>query len=100
MGCVPSSQKNSHQNIGSGHYSDDNWLNRPQEGYHWEQNKGLNSTSKTYGQTANANEKESNEKDGTGVEGYVAAESYGGADGMGAAGCGAGGCGGCGGCGA
>ena len=97
MGCVPSTEKNAHQNVGSGHQSDDGWLNRPQEGYHWEQNKTQNPISKTNGPTTNTNEKEGNEKDGTGVEGYVAVKSYGGADGMAAA-CydGSGGCGGCG----
>ena len=96
MGCVPSSNKDVHQNTGNG---GDNWLNRPQEGYHWEQNKTNNSDSKTGVRNPSAN---ANERDGTGVEGYVAAESYGGADGIGggAAACGAGGCGGCGGCGA
>ena len=91
MGCIPSSQPNVNANGVSS--SDPNWLNRPKEGYHWEQNKVQNTTSKSDGLKSS-----SNERDGTGVEGYVAAESYGGVDGMGAA-CGAGGCGGCGGCG-
>ena len=96
MGCVPSSNKDIHQNTGN---AGDNWLNRPQEGYHWEKNKANNSDSKTGERNTSAT---ANERDGTGVEGYVAAESYGGTDGMGggAAACGAGGCGGCGGCGA
>lgn len=92
MGCVTSSDKTLPQNP-----TGENWLNRPQEGYHWEQNT---TNSKANGQNHNAN---TNERDGTGVEGYVAAEQYGGTDGIGgaAAACGAGGgCGGCGGCGA
>ena len=94
MGCVASSEKTQHPNTG------ENWLNRPNEGYHWEQNKTNNSDSKTNGRNLSAN---MNERDATGVEGYVAADQYGGVDAMGggaAAGCGAGGCGGCGGCGA
>ena len=97
MGCVPSSQKSSQETTANCcNYNDETWLNRPQGGYHWEQNKQQNSNSKGDGRNVIGSE-----KDGTGVEGYVAAESYGGADGIGGvAGCGAGGCGGCGGCGA
>ena len=99
MGCMPSSEKIRHcshtEHNAKSHNSDATWLNRPEEGYHWENNKAQNTNFKKDTRTASASQ-----QDGTGVEGLVAVEAYGAADGMGAAACGAGGCGGCGGCGA
>ena len=93
-------------------YYGDTWLNKPDGGYHWEENQMQNNA--TYDRYV---------KDGAGCEmaaitGMVAvggagigiagvadgmgaaACASGGGDGGAAAGCGAGGCGGCGGCGA
>ena len=120
MGCVKSSQLDQFEKGYGGAYNfnQNTWLNRPPDGYHWEQCKANNKChSKNY---------ERQIREGCGCEGVAIAgiavmggATYGAAAvahglnaaescepyGMGcgaadAAGCGAGGCGGCGGCGA
>ena len=101
MGCIQSGQKSSRKNGEVYHYNNgETWLNRPKEGYHWEQQRSY----------------ERHLNDGTGCEyvvggmagvgmtGMGLADGMG--DGMGAGcdgggdggACGAGGCGGCGAC--
>ena len=108
MGCIQSGQKASRKNGDVYHYNGETWLNRPQEGYHWEQN-----SQRSY-------ERYLNEGTGCEVVAGMAAigttgmgvahvigdgvgagcdgDDGGGADGGAGAACGAGGCGGCGAC--
>ena len=106
MGCVKSKMEKP-KKVCTCPYQGDTWLNKPDEGYHWEQS-----------QMQNNDNYQRYLKDGAGCEsapiiGMVAVGGAGigiagVADAMGdaacgsggaAAGCGAGGCGGCGGCG-
>ena len=113
MGCVKSKlNQDKPKKVCTCQYYGDTWLNKPDEGYHWEQNQERTVKYECYS------------KDGAGCEGAIltgmvavggaglgmtgvvdsmgaaACGSGSAAGGGGTAGCGAGGCGGCGGCGA